>query len=244
MARRMDFEIYLVPALVMGKPYGPEELLELEDAAGIERAIIMPPPEVRPQNEWLVETIAGHTRLIGCACINPKLGLEATGEMERVTSEWHLPAIKLQPTFHGYFIHDKIVHPVMEKAAEAGLLVLIHSGTYGCYPLEIGLLAEAFPQVPIIMDHMGHRFRVGEAIEVARRQENVYLGTTVVNGEPFFIYRAVKEVGAERLIFGSNAPGTWPDLCVESIKRIGLTREEEDLILGENLARLLDERQK
>ena len=46
-------------------------------------------------------------------------------------------------------------------------------------------------------------------------------------------------VGPERVIFGSNGPGTYPDMAVEGIRRQELGAEAEALVLGGNLARIL-----
>ncbi|MYC48212.1 MAG: amidohydrolase family protein [Chloroflexi bacterium] len=44
--------------------------------------------------------------------------------------------------------------------------------------------------------------------------------------------------GADRVVFGSNAPTAHPDLAVESIARLGLPQDQFDLIMGGNLARI------
>jgi len=41
---------------------------------------------------------------------------------------------------------------MMRKAQALGIPVTIHSAGSPAHPLEIGVLAEAFPEVPVIMD--------------------------------------------------------------------------------------------
>ena len=105
--------------------------------------------------------------------------------------------------------------------------------------LSIGALARRFPEVPIIMDHMGYREWGGEAIEAARDNPNLYLGTTIASFEPSSIAGAVKALGPERVIYGSNGPALYSDLAVTAIKRQKLGKDVEELVLGGNLARLL-----
>jgi predicted TIM-barrel fold metal-dependent hydrolase len=64
------------------------------------------------------------------------------------------------------------------------------------------------------------------------------LGTTRVAFEPEFVREAVEALGPERVVFGSNGPSIWPDLALESLKRLNLGAEAEALIFGETLARI------
>ncbi|MBM4043752.1 MAG: hypothetical protein FJ279_01435 [Planctomycetes bacterium] len=235
---RGDFEIYLTERPMFGRPFGLKELIRLEKDAGMDFAVVMPAPTTHPDNFGLLKKLKDVKQFLPCPCINPNLGKDALVELQTLVKKHRVRAIKLQPTFHGYIVCDAVVNPVMEAAAKARLIVNIHSGTHGCTPSEIGLLADRFPDVPIIMDHMGHRWYVPEAVLVAKKWPNVYLGTTIANHEPCMIHDAWKQVGAEKIVFGSNAPGAFPDLCVAHIRRMGLPKKDEAAILGENLAKL------
>ena len=46
---------------------------------------------------------------------------------------------------------------------------------------------------------------------------NVYLGTTIAAFEPVTIERAMRELGPERIVYGSNWPNLYSDLAVEAI---------------------------
>jgi hypothetical protein len=236
MAITMDFEIY--HSNEGAKPYyGVKELLELEDEAGIQKAVVMPTPIFRPHNKQLAEKIRGNDRFIGCANLNPHFGDEAVAELEQAVKEWNMKSLKLMPTLHGYQIDNKIIYPLMERARELNIPVNIHSGSDGCYPLQIMMLALDFPSIPIIMDHMGYRYYVNQAIAAARKCENIFLGTTLINSEPGMIKQAAAEIGADRIVFGSNCPTAFPVYAVQSLKRV-FSGRELDLILGENLAKI------
>lgn len=99
-------------------------------------------------------------------------------------------------------------------------------------------MAARYPDVPIIMEHMGYRDGTDEAIEVAKVFSNVHLGTNTV-AEPLLLKRAIQELGPERVCFASNGPGVPMDFAVESIRRLNLGEEAEGLVLGGNVARLL-----
>src|SRR5437016_14338930 len=107
----------------------------------------------------------------------------------------------------------------MTTARELGLVVNIHSGSGISHPLGIGALARRFPDVTVLMDDMGDREWVSDAIEAARDNPNVYLGTTIAAVEPVVVERAIRELGAERIVYGSNWPNLYSDLAAESLRR-------------------------
>jgi len=86
------------------------------------------------------------------------------------------------------------------------------------------------------------------AMMLARRRSNVYLTTSNTRRE--FVERAVEEIGAERLIFGSDwsmqhgivAEKKGFDVYAKNLDVVRLAKideAEKRLILGENLASLL-----
>lgn len=237
----IDCEVYREPKPMAGKVFDLGGLETLARDAGVDRSIVMPAVAIRPRNKELAEDLAANptwTKMfVGCAWINPQLGDEAVKELETSVKEWGFRGLKLMPTHHAFRSISKVPYPLMRKAEELGIAVTIHSGTFFAHPLEIAVLAEAFPRVPVIMDHMGYRYYVGEAIAAAVRTPNIYLATTSVS-EPHWIRQAVQEIGAERVLFGSNAPHTWPVTQLMVIRQAELKPEEEGKVLGENAARV------
>jgi len=220
----VDCEIYISKKPVDGVNYGLRELAALEDEAGVDYAILMPEPTMRPDNSWLRDVASGQKRFLPCACINPGFGEEGVREFETAVKEWGFRGLKLMPPKHGFRIVDKPVYPLMRKAAELGVPVSIHSGQDYCHPLEIAALAMEFPQVPVIMDHMGYRYYSREAVIAGKLAKNVYLATTAVM-EPSVIKTAVDTLGPGRVVFGSNGPTVPPIIQIMVIKRAGLSPE-------------------
>lgn len=219
-----------------------ERLDALCREAGVDRAVLMPTPTFRPRNRAVAGALEAaprsRGRFVGCALINPHFGGDAVAELERAVAEWGFRAAKLMPTLHAVNLVGALAHPVMRKAREFGIPVTIHSGESPAHPLEIGALAEAFPDVPVIMDHMGYRNHVGAAIAAAARAANLYLMTTAVM-EPHYIRDAVRALGADRILFGSNGPSVPPALQLAVVRQAELAAADERKVLGENAARLL-----
>ena len=229
--------LLLCPALE-DKIWGPADLLRLEDQAGIDRAIIVPECRVWPDNEGLATAIRGYDRLTGCAIINPRFGEKAVGELERCVREWGIKGLKLMPTFHGYPVGSAVVDPLVEKVRELKIPLTVHSGSWNAEPLQISVLADRFPEVPIIMEHSGYRWYLGDALAAARRNPNIYLGLSILATETVMVLEIFKAVGPERMVFGSDAPAAYPDLAAEAIRRCKFGKEAEDLIFGGVLGKI------
>ncbi|HEX5503749.1 MAG TPA: amidohydrolase family protein [Thermomicrobiales bacterium] len=235
----MDFEAYLPTEVGADeRREALAELARLEDQAGIERAVVMPKPTPRPDNHALVATLGGDPRWVPCCQVAPNAPGAAAEVREAITA-LGCRMLKVMPALYNAPPAGAAVLALMDIARELGVIVNIHSGGNHSHPLEIGAVARRYPEVPIIMDHMGYRNDGRAAILAAQDNPNIYLGTTIAAFEPPFVATALAEVGPERIIFGSNAPALYPDLAVESLRRARLGAEAEALIFGENLARLL-----
>jgi predicted TIM-barrel fold metal-dependent hydrolase len=117
-------------------------------------------------------------------------------------------------------------------------------------PIMLEPLAFAFPEVPIMVAHMGKYDQTffEYAMMLARKCTNVYLTTSNTRRE--FVERAVGEIGAERLIFGSD----WSmqhgilgerqgfdvyEKNLDIVRDAAIDDAEKALILGGNLAALI-----
>jgi uncharacterized protein len=237
----MDFEAYLnTNVSAAERETALAELFANEDAAGIEYAVVMPTPTPRPDNRALYETAGAQRRAVLCCQVNPNDGESALGEIRQAAGEWGMRVLKIMPAIYQVHMTSRLASTLMQTARECGLVVNIHSGGGISHPLGIGALCRRFPDVTVLMDHMGYREWGSDAIEAARDNPNLYLGTTIAAMEPSFVERAVRELGPERVIYGSNWPNLYSDLAVEAIRRAKFGQEAEALILGGNLARILE----
>ena len=253
----VDFEAYLSEDYRDGAPFDLEILLRMEDEAGIDFAVVMPantssgPNAVlyrQPDNLRVAQAIRGNKRCIGCATINPTLGIDNIKTQFSIIDEYGFGGPKLMALLHEYVIDDDIVDPIMQMTRERGLVASIHSGSGDVHPNRIGHIAARFPEVPIIMDHMGYPDSTEDAIVVAEAHPNIYLGTTILRffksdpaqAVPTAVAEAVQRVGPERVVWGSNLPeyehsALW---CRQAIERLHLGAAAERLIMGENLMRI------
>ncbi len=221
---------------LVGRPGGADELVRLLDEAGIQAAMTLLSGADPATNRTVKEAMDKYPdRIFGMCLVNPRLGQRAVEEFRMTVVEWGFKGLK----------HSAEMDDVVKAAAEMGIPVTIHTGGESWNPQtksfyeKIAAMAKTYPDLPIIMEHMGYRYSVDLAIEIARRHSNLYLGTTIpAAAEPIVVKKAVQELGAEKVVFGSNAPFAIPYLGVEGIRRLKLSKEEERLVLGGNFQRI------
>jgi hypothetical protein len=118
-------------------------------------------------------------------------------------------------------------------------------------PVILDDVALEYPEVPILVGHMGGRYlhHFEAALMLAHRHRSVYLTTPNTRAE--FISRAADEIGAERLIWGSDwawrsVKGPSPRVALghaaslAELEAAGLTAAQREAVLGRNLADLLN----
>ncbi len=222
----------------LGRAIEAAELESLLAAQGFDLAIVMPAVAQRPDNDEVGRGIRGSSRLRGFAMVNPYDDDGGVYELERAAGEWDAAGLKLVPLRHGYECDGSVPLRVMRCAERLELPVSIHSGAHYCLPWQIGALARRFPSVPVIMDHMGWRYYVEGAMDVAAETPNVYLETAMVS-MPGYIRMAVDRLGADRVIYGSDYPTGDPESMMAVIRAARLSPEQEAQVMGGTLAKLL-----
>lgn len=106
----------------------------------------------------------------------------------------------------------------------------------------IELLASEYPHVNFIIPHLGSfaddwRAHLG-VIDRMVRLPNVYTDTSGVRRFDYLL-QAIERAGADKVLFGSDGPWLHPGLELYKIRLLGLSRQEEALVLGKNLLRLI-----
>jgi uncharacterized protein len=180
-------------------------------------------------------------RLIGCYWPNPYES-DSAEKVRVALNDWGFKGIKLHPLFQAFLPNDDIVHPIVEEARSVNAPVLIHTGhSPFSLPWSVGELAENFPDVKIVMLHMGdgHGLYIQAAINTAKRLHNVYLETSAMPMGTK-IREAMDVVGKDRVIYGSDIPFGNPPVEIARSTAVNLTDEEFRLYFYENAKKLLN----
>ncbi|MDE6313730.1 MAG: amidohydrolase [Lachnospiraceae bacterium] len=130
-----------------------------------------------------------------------------TKELEKMIEENLdiVKAIKLHPFHSNILPTDKRVLPYLELAEHYHLPVVSHTG--GCEaaePVHLYEAAKMFSTIPFVMVHMGLGSDNREALDLLGKADNLYGDTTWVPISTTL--EAVKRYGAEKMLFGSDAP--------------------------------------
>lgn len=221
--------------------YAPVNILKLMDEFQIEKAMVFPNFGLMPDNRGLAKVVRRYAdRFIGFAWLNPHAGQDAANELEELVGEHGFRGVKLHPLLHAFFPRHNGLALVMKKVEALKIPVTIHCGHAPfSLPWQIAEIAEVYPDVKIILDHMGLQLGyVDESIRLAQKHPNLYLGTTAM---PFHlkIKEAVDKIGSERIIFGSDSPVIHPLPEIERVRVAGLSPEDQEMVLGGSLAKLL-----
>jgi len=193
-------------------------------------------------NRFLVKSIEeAKGRIIGFIRVNPHLQDHALRSIKAGVEEQGFRGIKFHPRNEAFAINsEELVFPIAELAVKLDAPILIHTGepdTYGfAQPTLVGDLADSFPDLTLIIGHMGKRL-YEDAICVARWFENIILETSFRS--PRDIARAVKRVGADRVVYGSDTPFGVPEIEMLKVRVSDITPEEKSMVLGDNMARIL-----
>ena len=118
--------------------------------------------------------------------------------------------IKIHPELHGYPIR-KHGHRIFAFAEKHDAIVISHSGQERSLPLDFVRLVNDFPDVPLILGHLGYGFDTDVTHQVRAIQQsrhgNMYVDTSSsMSIIPNLIEWAVREIGAERILFGTDTP--------------------------------------
>ena len=224
----------------------PETILRLMDEANIDKAVVMtyrdaPLPTGGDPLEYVADACRKYPRLVGYARMNPRAGDHAVHELERAFADLGMKGLKLHPV--SYVMHPASPETIslIKKAAEWHAPTLFHCGDEDfTLPYQIAQAAELVPEATIILGHMGGYFHVEDAIQAAKQHANLILETSAMP-YPHMIKRAVDEIGAERVLFGSDGPGCDPTIEIEKIKSAGLSAADEEKLFSTNIERILSQ---
>ncbi|MBI3861730.1 MAG: amidohydrolase family protein [Planctomycetia bacterium] len=150
--------------------------------------------------------------------------------------------IKIHPEEHGYPIREH-ARSIFEFAARHKAIVLTHSSEQNSLAADFVPWADEFPEVRLILAHIGcgwdgdlsHQVR---AIQ-ASRHGNVYADTSSARSiVPGLIEWAVREVGDDRVLFGTDTPLYHAAMQRARIDEADLSDESKRKILRGNAVTL------
>ena len=226
-------------------------LLKFADRMGIERVIVFmgypwaydpSPDDLRRQNDQVLEAVEhSQGRAFGFVYLNPKHTEASLQELDRCVRDGPMVGVKLWVAIR---CHDECLDPIVRRAAELKAPVLQHTWfkITGNLPGEstasdLAALAARHPQASFIAAHTGGDWERG--IRAIRSATNVT--AEICGGDPTagFVEMAVRELGAQRVIYGSDYAGRSFASQLAKVYGAGVSEEAKQLILAGNIKRML-----
>ena len=227
------------------------KLLEYADRMGIARLCVFmglkwnydPSPEtMRQENDDVLRAIrAFPDRAFGYVYLNPKHTQASLDELNRCVRDGPMVGVKLWVAQH---CNAPELDPLVARAAELKALILQHTWIKitgnlpgESTPMELAELAARHPKATFLCGHTGGDWEVG--IRAIRPLKNIF--ADLCGGDPVagFTEMAVRELGAERVLYGSDAGGRSFASQLGKVLGADIPESAKRLILGENCKRLL-----
>lgn len=189
-----------------------------------------------PDNDAVLAGCAGAAgRLVPFFFANPHRGARPYREQAQ-----QFRGLEISPAVHGVALNDRRTVELVEVAAEARHPVyVVCLNRPGCGPAELAELAAAFPEVPFVLGHCGYVGIDVYSLSVVAPQPNISAETS--GCYTFVAHTAVRRLGADRVLLGTEHPLQHPDVELTKLRVLGLDAASWEQITWRNACRLLGE---
>jgi predicted TIM-barrel fold metal-dependent hydrolase len=216
-------------------------------AAGVDRSVVLGVANTADHVHKVQRFVGSLDRdsFIGFGSIHPDLNVDAN-----LTSlaEAGVRGIKIHPIFQRFALDDARLTPILGQL-DPGFVVVVHVGGGGsaeqaamATPQMVVDLSRRFPHLNVVACHFGGYHRFADALDVVCG-ERVFVDTSwppsMAELDPESVRAFVRRHGADRVLFASDWPMADQGAEVSAVRRLGLSGEDTDLVLGGNLSRLL-----
>jgi len=235
----------------------PEERMALlvkhMDRLGVERLILSQgyeeymshatPEQVQIENDRTMRAVQHFpTRAYGSLFLNPEHVEASLREFDRCVRDG--PMVCVGEVQGDLVCSAPQLDPIVDRAVAMNVPVLQHTWLNSMghapnesTPYDVVELARRHPKAQLICGHTGGNWGLG--IRIIRETKNVYADIAGSDPTSGFVEMAVRELGAERVLYGSDVGGRSFASQVAKVLGAEITDEEKRLILGGNIRRLL-----
>lgn len=223
-------------------------VVELADRAGVGLTVVSALEALMPfggdplrGNELVVQAVADQPKLRFWAVLHPTVD-GCYQQVEQLLKHPACCGIKIHPDAHHYQITDH-GDAMFAFAARHKTVVLTHTGQYGSNPEDFIPFADRYPEMKLILAHLGNDdHSMHRQVFACRRAHrgNVYVDTSsansIING---LLEAAVADLGHDRLLFGTDTPLYFAPAQRARVEHAFISDEAKRAILHDNAAKLL-----
>jgi predicted TIM-barrel fold metal-dependent hydrolase len=191
-------------------------------------------------NDQTAEFARAHPdKLIGFMSVHPEDD-DAVEEMERCVHQLGMKGMKLGPNYQNFDPLGEPAFRVFEAAQRMGLPIVFHQGTSPmrtapiryAHPLVMDEVAIAFPELRIVMAHLGHPWHI-DTFAVIRKHPHVYADVSANFYRPYQQYHGLRLATEwnvlEKLVFGSDYPVATPQETIDGLLAVNAIAENAGL---------------
>lgn len=243
---------------IVGRDYGinncimldadPASIVEKMDRLGVETTISAPWIGIAYDgimgNEESIAAYNSHggrIKAFSCCNVNYKEDLESVTKYHDKYPDIFV-GIKPYPPYYKFSLTDEICREWFEYANEHNLIALIHADA-SVFSEETDILSERYPNVTFILAHSGTSYNIARKnAAVAKKHSNVVLDITYTTTGRGMVEFLVGEVGADKIIYGSDMPMRDASPQLGWICYAKIPVEDKKKILAENIKYIMEKR--
>ncbi|HEY32894.1 MAG TPA: amidohydrolase [Dehalococcoidia bacterium] len=203
------------------------------------------------RNAWTCNLARENPNLIPFINLDPLQDeTTMTAELIDKVNNHGAKGIKLHPGAQWFYPDDRRLWPAYRTAQEMGLPVIFHAGRFVSpetfsRPKNFVEVLESFPELTLVMAHIGLG-NEDEAVSLTKDFPNLVFDCSAIIGNVTLdgdlteerLTSLTREVGVERVMFGSDFPWYDPADSVARLLRLDFSEEERRLLLAENAIRI------
>ena len=196
--------------------------------------------------QYAAKTKVDESAVTSLAALHPKTPDAANEVCEIVRMGF--TGIKFHPEYQNFRFNDVCMNDIWAAMEESGLVAYLHAGgervfsaPFHSSPSEILTLHRRFPKLKIAAAHLGG-FSMWDDVERTLISENVFLDLS----HTFFwmpseqIFRMIRMHGANRILFGTDAPWQKPSNVLSEFLKLPLSENERRAICCETASELFE----
>jgi predicted TIM-barrel fold metal-dependent hydrolase len=197
---------------------------------------------LRAQNDQVLQALSHwHHRAFGFVYLSPKHRQTSLDELNRCVRDGPMVGIKLWVAERA---RSEALDVLIERAAALKAVIFQHTWikTDGnlpgeSAPADLVQLARRHPGVPMICGHTGGNWELG--IRTIRGMQNLYSDIAGSDPTAGYVEMAVRELGADRVIYGSDVGGRSFASQLGKVRGAEVPAAAKEQILSGNLRRLM-----
>jgi uncharacterized protein len=230
----------------------PGDLRRMMQAAGVAGSVLLPlakgREDVSSLNDWILSVSEESKELTAFGAVHPFMP-DLETELDRLAAAG-IKGVKMMPLLQEVYPDDPRCCRLYEALIERNMILVAHAGRdpldrqeiFGT-PERFARTVECYPDLRLVLAHLGG-LRMWDDVRghLLPAGGNVYFDTAYVSFYmgPEDMLELIRDIGPERVIFGSDYPWEEPGKAAEIIAHLGLEKAEREAVLWKNAIKLLD----